>query len=118
MSDDQSGVIRSASQGGVIGQHPGPTSLQFAVGPATGKELNTLRFPPIPILCWKVEDMRFAFDSSFVTCNPDDSPDPLTNPDDPTSDPLAKPRTKKNGDIRDELRMLASQIKKNPGCPL
>ncbi len=83
-----------------------------------GPRLNTIRGLPRPILCWKVEDVRFAFDSSFVTCNPDNSPDPLTNPDDPTSDPLAKPFTRALGDIRDELKLLASQIKQHPGCPL
>jgi hypothetical protein len=63
-----------------------------------------------------VEDIRFEFDSSFVTCNPDDSPDPLTNPQDPTSDPIATPYAK--GDIRDELRLFAAQIQLHPGCPL
>lgn len=116
MSNENQGVIHSASEGGVIGKHPDSSPFQFLVGPATGTEVNTIRDPPTAILCWKVEDIRFAFDSSFVTCNPDNSPDPLTNPDDQTSDPTAIPFAK--GDIRDELKLLASQIKLNPGCPL
>jgi hypothetical protein len=112
LSDDNQSAIHSASQGGVIGQHADSQQLQFLVGPATGTELNTLRDPPVPILCWKVEDVRFAFDSSFVTYNTD----PLTNPSDPTSDPIATPFS--NGDIRDELKVLASQLQQNPGCPL
>lgn len=112
MSDNNQDQINSASEGGVIGQHPASPSVQYLVGPATGSEANTIQIPPVPILCWQVEDIRFAFDSSFVTFNPD----PLTNPDDPTSDPDAKPFAK--GDIRDELTLLASQLKQNPGCPL
>jgi hypothetical protein len=112
LSDDDQGQIHGASEGGVIGQHPASPSVHYRVGPATGSEANTIQIPPVAILCWKVEDIRFAFDSSFVTFNPD----PLTNPGDPTSDPNAKPFTK--GDIRDELVLLASQLKQNPGCPL
>ncbi len=112
MSDSNHGAISGGSEGGVIGEHPGSPPLHFFVGPATESQFNTLRLPLIPILCWKVQDIRFAFDSSFVTYNAD----PLTNPADPTSDPTA--RTFANEDIRDELKLLASQIKQNPGCPL
>ena len=112
MSGNGSGVIRGASGGGVIGEHPESPQVPYFVGPSTGSELNTLQLPLIPILCWKVEDIRFAFDSSFVTS----TTDPLTNPADTTSDPLAKPSP--TGDIRDELKLLANQIKRNPECPL
>ena len=111
MSSSNQGVI-GASGGGVVGDHPASPTFPLLVGPATGSEMNTVRPYPRPILCWKVEDIRFAFDSSFVSYNTD----PLTNPSDPTSDPLAKPFA--NGDIRDELILLASQIKQHPGCPL
>ncbi len=112
MCDDNQATIHSASDGGVIGQHSDAQPNQFLVGSATGTETNLIRDPPVPILCWKVEDVRFAFDSSFVTYNTD----PLTNPDDPTSDPIASPFG--TGDIRDELKVLASQLQQNPGCPL
>jgi hypothetical protein len=108
------GAIRSASQGGVVGEHPDSPARPFVVAPATGSEKNTLVFPPVPIICFKVEDIRFAFDSSFVPLNTDS----LTNPDDPTSDPIARPFVKDKGDIRDELTLIARQIRKNPGCPL
>jgi hypothetical protein len=36
------------------------------VGPATGGEFNTLRIPRAPVGCWRLEDMRFEFDSSFI----------------------------------------------------
>jgi hypothetical protein len=118
LSDNNQGTIQGSSGGGVTGQHPSAPQLQLRVGPATSTEANTVQFPPVPILCWKVEDIRFAFDSSFVTCNPDNSPDPLTNPNDPTADPNAQAFSASTGDIRDELKLLASQIKQNPGCPL
>jgi hypothetical protein len=59
-----------------------------------------------------VEDIRFDFDSSFVALGTD----PATNPTDPTSDPIAKPYTQ--GGIQDELKVLAAQLQKHPGCPL
>jgi hypothetical protein len=37
------------------------------VGPSTSEEFNTARLRLIPIACWKIEDILFAFDSSFVT---------------------------------------------------
>lgn len=114
MSSDNQGVIHSASEGGVIGEHPASPQSQFLVGPATGTEVNTIRVPPIPILCWKVEDTRFEFDSSFVTFDVDS----LTNPSDATSDPIALPTPSTQSDIRSELKVLASQINLNPGCPL
>jgi len=112
LSSNNQGAIHNASSGGVVGAHPASAALPFYVGPATGSEFNTIRSWPKPLVCWKVEDIRFAFDSSFVTYNTD----PATNPSDPTSDPLAKPFT--FGDIRDELKLLATQIQQNPGCPL
>lgn len=119
MSTNKQGIVHGASEGGVLGEHPDPPPFKFLVGPSTTTELNTLRVPLVPILCWKVEDIRFAFDSSFVTGNPDNSPDQLTNPSDPTSDPIAQPFDAKKGDIRDELQALAALLKPpNDGCPL
>lgn len=68
MSNDNLGVIHNASAGGVAGSHEEATApLQFMVAPSTGTEFNTVRMPLIPIACWRVDDIRFAFDSSFVT---------------------------------------------------
>jgi hypothetical protein len=109
LSDDSQGVIHGASDGGVVGEHPDAAPFQVLAGPSIGAELNTVRIAVAPTFCWKVEDIRFAFDSSFVTFEPDPSTDP-------TSDPLAKPSA--HEDIRDELKLLASVMKDNPGCPL
>jgi outer membrane protein OmpA-like peptidoglycan-associated protein len=61
-----SGLIHSALDGGVSGDHPVSSPLQFPVGPATANQHNRITMPLIPIACWRVDDIRFAFDSSFV----------------------------------------------------
>lgn len=63
----QSGMIHGGSDGGVSGSHPESAPLEFAVAPATANEVDTVRLRIVPIACWRVEDIRFAFDSSFVT---------------------------------------------------
>lgn len=110
MGDSGQGTIHSAGGGGVVGQHAAPAPFKLLVGPATGSESNLARMPLIPIVCWRVEDIRFAFDSSFITVNPAPSTDP-------TSDPDAKPFSDQD-DIRTELKLIASLVKDNPGCPL
>ena len=58
---------------------------------------NTARLRLIPIACWRVDDIRFAFDSSFIA---------------PDSDATS------TNDIRVELAHLADLVKAHPGCPL
>jgi outer membrane protein OmpA-like peptidoglycan-associated protein len=66
MSDEKIGALHSASDGGVTGKHASPDSLKFHVGPSTSNEFNTARLQLIPIACFRIDDMRFKFDSSFV----------------------------------------------------
>src|SRR6516162_8341827 len=89
MSDGQKGVIHSASEGGVTGRHSLTDPFQFLVGPSTADEFNTARLRLIPIACWRVDDIRFDFNSSFV-----------------------KP------DIAVEMNDLASLVRVHPDCPL
>ena len=113
MADNDQGEVHSVSEGGVIGEHPAPMPFKALVGPTpTGTESNRIRDAPYPVLCWKVEDIRFDFDSSFVA----PGTDPDTNPSDPDADPLAKPYAE--GGIQQELKELAAQLQKHPGCPL
>jgi hypothetical protein len=59
-------VINDASEGGATGTHleiPAQTGL---LAPATGAEGNRLAMWLIPIACWRVDDLRFEFGSSFV----------------------------------------------------
>ena len=97
MADDQKGAIRAASDGGVAGEHVAVEPFEFLVGPTTTDQFNTARLRLIPIACWRVDDVRFAFDSSFVNADPD--------PDN-------------SNDIRAELRHLVDLIKDHPGAPL
>jgi hypothetical protein len=52
--------------GGQTGSHAPAQGLPFFVAPATGQGKNTLRLELIPVACWKLNDVRFAFGSSFV----------------------------------------------------
>lgn len=58
--------INATTEGGVSGDHPVIEGTPAKVAPATGKEQNVLAKFLIPLGCWRVEDIRFAFDSSFV----------------------------------------------------
>jgi hypothetical protein len=69
MSDNDSGSIHGASEGGVASKHPDVAPFQFFAAPATSGELNTARLRLIPVACWRVDQIRFAFDSSFVGPN-------------------------------------------------
>jgi hypothetical protein len=66
MGDNQKGAIHTATEGGVIGKHAAVDSFQFLVGPSTSNEFNTARLRLIPIACFRIDDVRFKFDSSFV----------------------------------------------------
>jgi hypothetical protein len=51
---------------GRIGVHPQLLDLGHAVAPATASEFNRLRAPLVAVACWRMDDARFDFDSSFV----------------------------------------------------
>jgi outer membrane protein OmpA-like peptidoglycan-associated protein len=63
MSDE---LIHQVSEGGVAARHPEAAQLTAQMGPATQSEHNNLIFPIIPVACWRLEHIRFEFDSSFV----------------------------------------------------
>jgi hypothetical protein len=67
MSDNQESAIHSASGGSTTASHPAAAPVEIFAGTSTSSEFNTVRLRPIPVACWKVEDILFAFDSSFVT---------------------------------------------------
>ncbi len=66
MSDPSPSPLRAISGGGVAASHQVPEASDVLVAPATGKESNALRAPFIPIGCWRLEDLRFEFGSSFI----------------------------------------------------
>jgi len=60
-------TLLSVSDGGLSAEHP-KRSLPFAVAPAAGdsKAFNTIRPGYLTIACWRLDDARFGFDSSFI----------------------------------------------------
>ena len=66
MSQDDRGAIRGAGDGGVAGTHLSNETLRVLVAPATSEEFNTIRTAPTPVACFKVENLRFDFESSVV----------------------------------------------------
>lgn len=69
-------------------EHPVPRGLPFYVAPTDKDDVNTIRLPVVPICCWRLNDVAFAFDSSFV-----------------------------GPDFAGELTKLATMVKANPGAP-
>ena len=57
---------RIISDGGIASTHPVVPQHDVLAGPATGNEFNAIRAGILPVACWRVEDFRFAFDSSFI----------------------------------------------------
>ena len=84
-NEDQVEVV-----GGLTADHPAGDLLPVLASPSTaGKGKNTIRMELVPVGCWKLEDVRFAFASSFLL-----------------------PETKK------EFGELAALLKKHPKAPL
>ena len=54
------------SLGGMAATHPPHFALSVLAGPTSDDEFNTIRDGILPIACWRMNDVRFEFDSSFV----------------------------------------------------
>ena len=66
------------------------------VGSTTDDQFNVITLPLVPIGCFRVDDIRFAFGTSFVTTDPADD----------------------QNDIRKEMRFLEDLLEANPQSPL
>jgi hypothetical protein len=75
--------------GGFAADQPARPVEPFLVAPTFASDRNVYRAQLIPVACWRVDNIRFEFDSSFV-----------------------KP------EIARELALLAGIMKKHPGAPL
>lgn len=60
------GELHGLSDGGVAGEHVPAPDLQIVAATTTSNEFNTARLRLAPVACWRVEDIRFDFGSSFV----------------------------------------------------
>jgi len=66
MSDESFEDVHVVSGGGMASSHPSQMALPVLVGPSTADERNTIRDGLQPVACWRMDDIRFEFDSSFV----------------------------------------------------
>src|ERR1035438_4953522 len=89
MSDGDSGSVHRTADGGLAGSHPKDNSYKVRAGPTTSREFNRLQIPLIPVACWRVDDIRFAFDSSMVL-----------------------------PDAKDELQLLSELLQIHPDSPI
>ena len=65
-ADGDSRSVHGASDGVTAGTHSAPGPLCVFAAPSTGEEFNRVRAAIFPIACFKLESMRFDFESSVV----------------------------------------------------
>ena len=88
-STGEYGSVHGVTDAGVAGKHPVQEISPALVAPATAQEANKIVAGIIPVACWRVDSIRFAFASSFIL-------------------PSIKP----------ELTCLQELIQEHPECPL
>lgn len=59
-------LIFKKSAGGTGGAHPTQPTFPALVATMQEKAYNTIKATLIPFACWKIEDLRFEFDCSFL----------------------------------------------------
>lgn len=62
----QTNPVRGATEGGVAGDIPAAVNREIYVAPTIDAERNKITTAIIPVACWRIDDVRFEFDSSFV----------------------------------------------------
>ncbi len=65
-STDELAGDNLASEAGVIAEFPTTEDFVFSVAPTNSGKVNTLRKALRPSACWRIDDLRFHFDSSFI----------------------------------------------------
>ena len=66
MNDSPPLTFIAVTDGGIGASHVPVSPLRVLAGPATGNGSNVVRSAIIPLACWRLGDIRFSFDSSFV----------------------------------------------------
>jgi hypothetical protein len=66
MPEQSAPLAHNISDGGISGSHPELAAANILVAPSTAAEQNRVTAGLIPVGCWRVDDLRFEFDSSFV----------------------------------------------------
>ena len=64
---DSLGIAHSVTAGGIAASHIEVPLAQVMVAPTlSSKEVNSIKQSIVPLACWRAQDMRFEFESSFV----------------------------------------------------
>ena len=66
MSDQTTGQVLGAAGDGFAAEHPTVPTHEVLVSPTPADKHNTIRAAILPLACWRCDDIRFDFDSSFV----------------------------------------------------
>ena len=66
MSNQPTSQVLGATGGGVVAEHPTLPTHEVLVSPTPADKRNTIRAAILPLACWRCDDIRFDFDSSFV----------------------------------------------------
>src|SRR5262249_37549794 len=60
------GVLHSVTAGGIAASHIDVPQATVLAAPNASKEFNRIKRRIVPLACWRAQDVRFAFESSFV----------------------------------------------------
>src|ERR1019366_1274598 len=55
-----------AGDGGYSADHSSEDVSPIVLGPTDASDHNTVQMPLVPIACWRIDDLRFGFGSSFL----------------------------------------------------
>ncbi len=88
MSGEASTGSGTEVRGAIVGENAPRQTHPVLVAPTNSTGRNTIRAAIIPIACWRLEDIRFGFDSSFI-----------------------------NPEVAAEMKLLATLVKEHPGAP-
>src|SRR5665811_353651 len=66
MDDNSEETSHLITEGGIAASHPPREALSVLAGPATENQANALQPRILPIACFRLEDVRFDFDSSML----------------------------------------------------
>ncbi|BBO81499.1 OmpA family protein [Desulfosarcina ovata] len=73
---DKSPEYYTTSGGGISATHPTLRLCEVKIAPSLSGEFNTIKASLVPRACWRLDNLRFAFDSSFLL---PDAKDELSN---------------------------------------
>ncbi len=63
----------------MAGSHPSADRSSILAGPSTDAQVNNIHLPLIPVACWLLKDIRFAFDSSVISSDAQEEMQILAN---------------------------------------